>query len=146
MGVTYVIFFTKYTIIRIDNFRYLSTITSDRFNNYTFVRNFSSFYEVTKNVFVLTDAAEWLQNERKKIVDKEWKIYSISSHGEKDRRHDSDEATLHGVEYHASLRVAQQCQAFVGHWGSGVTHQVYQAMCFQHHTYLGQCPPTFDMR
>ena len=71
----------------------------------------------TRNVFIMTDAAEWLQRERQK-VDPSFKIYSISSQGSVSRQHTHQNATSHGVEYHASLRLVQQCQALVGHWGS----------------------------
>ena len=99
----------------------------------------------TRNVFVLTDAAAWLDKERT-TVDKAWSIYSIASNGGKDRSNDTPRATMNGVEYHASMRMAQNCQAFVGHWGSGVSHMIYNAMCWrQGNTVLAHCPPAKDM-
>ena len=71
----------------------------------------------TRNVFIMTDDAEWLLRERRK-VDASFKIYSISSHGANHRLHTHQNATRNGVEYHASLQMVQQCQALVGHWGS----------------------------
>lgn len=99
----------------------------------------------TRNVFVLTDAAAWLDRERG-TVDKAWNIYSIASNGGKDRSNDAPRATMNGVEYHASIKMAQSCQAFVGHWGSGVSHMIYNAMCWrQGNTVLAHCPPAMDM-
>ena len=103
----------------------------------------------TRNVFVLTDAADWLRRERSRRPSNDtWAIYSIASDGSKDRASDTPRATLNGVEYHASVRMAQSCQALVGHWGSGVTHMVRNAMCFRHGNppVLGVCPPTVDMQ
>ena len=71
----------------------------------------------TRTFFIMTDDAEWLYSERKKI-DPSIKIYSISAQGSDHRLHAHQNATIHGVEFHASLRMVQQCQALVGHWGS----------------------------
>jgi hypothetical protein len=97
----------------------------------------------TRNIFVMTDDAEWLLRE-KASVSKEWNIYGLSAR-ENSRQHDSDFATENGVDFMASISIARQCQAFVGHWGSGVSHLVFQAMCFQHGLHTGHCPPACDM-
>ena len=100
----------------------------------------------TRNIFVLTDAQAWLQRQRA-TVNASWSIYSIASDGSKDRANSAPRATMNGVEYHASIRMAQTCQAFVGHWGSGVSHMVRNAMCFRHgNTALAQCPKVVDMQ
>lgn len=100
----------------------------------------------TRDVFVFTDDATWLERERK-AVDQAWRIYSIASDGSKDRENNTPRATMNGVEFHASLKMAQTCQAFVGHWGSGVTHMVHNAMCYKHgNAVMGICPPTMDLR
>ena len=99
----------------------------------------------TRNVFVLTDASSWLEQQRA-LIGKEWNVYSIASAGSKDRDSNSQRATMNGVEFHASLRVAQMCSSFVGHWGSGVTHMVRNAMCWRHGNTLASCPKIIDLQ
>lgn len=99
----------------------------------------------TRHVFIMTDADDWLLQEREKIDQNVWKLYSIASHGHHDREHMHVNATAHGVAYFASIRIMQQCQAFVGHWGSAVSHMVFEAMCFSHHLSVGVCPSAADI-
>lgn len=99
----------------------------------------------TKNVFVVTDDDDWLAEEKKKIG-VEWKVAVLPARRES-RRHDSPYATENGVDFVASVALARQCQAFVGHWGSAVSHLLYHAMCMQHGNgqTVGQCPKGCDL-
>jgi hypothetical protein len=51
-----------------------------------------------------------------------------------------------GVFFQSSLHLAQQCSAFIAHYGSGVASLFYHAMCAEHAGRYGVCPPTYDMR
>lgn len=51
-----------------------------------------------------------------------------------------------GILFQASLHAAQQCSAFIGHFGSGVSSLFYHAMCVEHSGRYGICPPGYDFR
>jgi len=51
-----------------------------------------------------------------------------------------------GVLFQSSLHAAQQCSAFIGHFGSGVASLFYHAMCVEHGGRYGACPPAYDFR
>lgn len=53
-----------------------------------------------------------------------------------------------GVHFFASLQLLQQCEAFVGHFDSGVAWMIYSSMCRMHRggDIQGVCPPMFDLR
>lgn len=55
-------------------------------------------------------------------------------------------ATASGIYLQSSLRLAQQCSAFISHFGSGVASLFYAAMCIQHGNKYGVCPPQYDLR
>lgn len=90
----------------------------------------------TRNIFVMTDDAQWLARE-KAGIDPSWRVGSIS--GSRTNSWASD-ATQSGVDFLASIALAKQCQGFVGHWGSSVAHVVFRSMCIQHAQSVGQCP------
>lgn len=50
-----------------------------------------------------------------------------------------------GVNFWASIEIARQCTAFVGHFGSSISIMVYQAMCHHHRGVTGQCPLAADI-
>lgn len=54
--------------------------------------------------------------------------------------------TESGVMFQTSLRMAQQCSAFIGHFGSAVPTLFFHAMCVEHAGYYGICPPVYDFR
>eukprot|EP01033_Poteriospumella_lacustris_P013069 gene13069-9359_t len=51
-----------------------------------------------------------------------------------------------GVHFFASMQLLQQCEAFVGHFDSGVAWMMYTAMCHRHRGLVAVCPPVFDLR
>lgn len=51
-----------------------------------------------------------------------------------------------GVHFFASMQLLQQCEAFVGHFDSGVAWMMYTAMCHRHRGHVAVCPPVFDLR
>lgn len=99
----------------------------------------------THNVFVVTDDEPWLMQEKRLLAGAEWRVAAIAARPGDTRRHDSPHATEHGVDFLASVAVARQCQAFVGHWGSAVSHLLFNAMCMQHGAHVGTCPKACDM-
>ena len=56
----------------------------------------------------------------------------------------SDGATESGSYLFASMELASQCQAFIGHFSSGSSLMQYWNMCFNHNGKKGLCPPTYD--
>jgi hypothetical protein len=97
-----------------------------------------------KTAFVLTDDGPWLEEQKKNHIEPGWNIYTIPARGDS-RKHDSPHATENGVDFFASMALARQCSAFVGHWGSGVTHVTFHNMCYQHAGHIGMCPPACDI-
>lgn len=68
----------------------------------------------SKNIFVLTDDGKWLEEEKKKI-DVNWNVFYIHAK-ENSRFHEHPSATENGIDIFASVAMARECQAFVGHW------------------------------
>lgn len=99
----------------------------------------------TKNVFVVTDDNDWLMEE-KKTVGADWHVVVLPARVQS-RSHDSPYATENGVDFMASVALAQQCQAFVGHWGSAISHLLFHAMCMVHGPKfdVGRCPKACDL-
>lgn len=58
----------------------------------------------------------------------------------------SQAGTESGTYLFASMELATQCEAFIGHMGCGGTMLHYQYMCMQHAGKKGICPPVYDMR
>lgn len=57
-----------------------------------------------------------------------------------------DKSATASVEFWASIQLAQQCEAFAGHFSSSSTLIVHRAMCFRHaHSNFLKCPPAFDI-
>ena len=105
----------------------------------------------TKNIYILTDDGTWLIDQINQLqqTDKTWNIYYISSDRDS-RRHNSKTATENGVDFIASVAMAQKCSNFVGHWGSSVATFIYKSMCFQHNDkdgniVFGKCPKTYNI-
>ncbi len=55
-----------------------------------------------------------------------------------------------GVYFLASLELAQQCEAFIGHGSSSVPSMFFDSMCLQHQVdgvlLQGVCPVSLDIR
>lgn len=41
--------------------------------------------------------------------------------------------------------MGRRCQAFVGHFGSAISHMMYNAMCHQYDTHTATCPPAVNI-
>lgn len=95
----------------------------------------------TKNVFIMTDDGEWL-NDQMKLVSKEWKILTIP--GRINSRGINVNSTKNGVDFFTSIAISRKCSGFIGHWGSSVSVMIYNAMCYMYKNYTGICPPGYD--
>jgi hypothetical protein len=118
------------------------------------------------NLLVFTDDPIWLDDEANmlKVKNPQWNIFSLKSPVlpsdiDKSTIYDSLETYERAIEYfrfrghsesgvyfHASLRLAQQCSAFVGHTASGVSSLFFSSMCLHHAGRYGFCPPMYDFR
>eukprot|EP00597_Dinobryon_sp_UTEXLB2267_P001346 CAMPEP_0170060958 /NCGR_PEP_ID=MMETSP0019_2-20121128/2709_1 /TAXON_ID=98059 /ORGANISM="Dinobryon sp., Strain UTEXLB2267" /LENGTH=473 /DNA_ID=CAMNT_0010266675 /DNA_START=382 /DNA_END=1801 /DNA_ORIENTATION=+ len=113
-----------------------------------------------RNVFVASDDGEWVERQIAlvKAADPRWNIYTLSQpkqpakgSGKKDgtiKDNDpylgndepyagyfymrSHAGTASGTYLFASMELATQCEAFIGHMGCGGTMLHYQYMCMQH--------------
>lgn len=109
-----------------------------------------------KNLLVFTDDMGWLQEELKNFREKnmytDWNFYyldvpdpSLTS----DALHKGfvryGKATESGVYLHASLTLAKQCRAFIGHFGSATSVLFYTNMCHLHRHVEGHCPPAYNL-
>jgi hypothetical protein len=102
-----------------------------------------SLHNVT-NAFILTDDGPWVEDQKKNHIEPGWNVYTIPARDDK-RSSASPQATENGVDFFASMALARQCSAFVGHWGSGVTHLTFHQMCHQHAGKIGICPLGADI-
>jgi hypothetical protein len=97
-----------------------------------------------RRVFVMTDDVSWLEKQIPlSDPDKKWTFYYIDNRFVK--RYDSKS----GLYYMTGIKLAQECDVFVGHFGSGVSKQIYEAMCTYHNTIHSyptfKCPITVDI-
>lgn len=54
--------------------------------------------------------------------------------------------TAAGVHFFTTTKLMQRCEAFIGHFGSGMSFQFYRSMCHRHNGLKAICPPSYDMR
>lgn len=104
-----------------------------------------------RNLFVLTDDEPWLKPELERYrarvlmgsIPKHEAFNIIAYPAGEGHREASSDAT---VDFWASIKLAQQCQGFVGHFSSTATLLVFRSMCYRHgnHNFLS-CPPAFDI-
>jgi hypothetical protein len=116
---------------------------------------------LVKNLVVFSDDPYWLQLQiaTMKTLSPSWNIYTLPApRPEEDLPQQAGEPTK-GYHYmrseggtesgsflFASIELASQCNAFIGHLGSGTTMMYHQYMCTRHAGLSGVCPPTYDMR
>eukprot|EP01038_Epipyxis_sp_PR26KG_P013039 gene13039-17475_t len=117
-----------------------------------------------RNIIIFSDDPVWVEEQIKnyKIIHPEWTLYSFSSLKYSsdviDHKSSSVEIakkgyyklryaaeTDSGVYFHASLKLAQQCDAMIGHIGSAVTQMFHAVMCIQHGHKKGVCPPMYNL-
>lgn len=101
----------------------------------------------TQAAVVLTDDPEWIQQQQQIIRNgngmySQWAIHAVPA---RYSRYDKQHQTESGVDYLLSIHLARQCHSFVGHFWSGFSQMIYQAMCYQHGNTVGHCPAVFDV-
>ena len=98
-----------------------------------------------RNLYILTDDVHWLEPHLRSyharardIAPKDRFTFFVNAASPWHREASSDAS----AEFWASIKLAQQCQAFAGHFSSVSTILVHNAMCYRHsfNNYL-QCPP-----
>ena len=94
----------------------------------------------------MTDDGDWLEQE-KATIDKEWNVVGFAGKrfSAPNEQGNGERQTEMGVDFLASVVVARQCTAYVGHWGSAIGFHVFYSMCLQHGDTVGQCPPACDI-
>jgi hypothetical protein len=119
------------------------------------------------NLVVASDDPFWLE-EQKELYDRshpdsDWNILTIFPSKQfnftrKTTFSDNDEyqkaiwdlrargGTKSGIFFHATLKLFQQCDGYVGHLGSGVAFMLYSSMCYRNNLGMAVCPPAFDLR
>jgi len=116
---------------------------------------------LVKNLLVFSDDPHWLQLQiaAMKKISPSWNIYTLPAPKPKEEEpkhtHEpsagyhymrSEGGTESGTFLFASIELASQCDAFIGHLGSGSTMMYHHYMCMNHAGMSGVCPPTYDMR
>lgn len=110
-----------------------------------------------RNLVVMTDDEAWLQEQKTllKQQDSEWNVYDMRapwledgdySKAEEKFKKQGRSGLMAGVHLFSSMALLQQCQAFIGHFDSGVPWMLYAAMCHQHGGTQGICPAMMDLR
>lgn len=100
-----------------------------------------------RNLYIMTDDPDWLaprlEEYRNRTRHDPDPFHFFVNAASPSHRESSSDAS---AEFWASIKLAQQCQAFAGHFSSLSTIIVYHALCYRHgfHNFL-QCPPTFDV-
>jgi hypothetical protein len=100
----------------------------------------------TTSVVIITDDGQWLTNQSSKVLRiprwSNWSIYPYSARfGRNEQGHETD----NGVDFLSSLHLVRQCQSFVGHWWSGFSRMIFEAMCFHRGAAMGSCPAVVDI-
>jgi hypothetical protein len=100
------------------------------------------------NAVVLTDDRVWLERQQlllalqNNAMYQSWTLQTIPA---RYGRYEHERETENGVDYLMSIYLARQCHSFVGHFWSGFSTMLYQAMCFQRGNTVGRCPAVMDM-
>ena len=94
-----------------------------------------------RNVYIMTDDGPWVEKEKVRFPN--WNVYAhYGSH-----RH-SEHSVKNGVNFFATIQLAQQCSAFVGHGGSAIFGLTKKFVCSEHgprgNKVYGQCPTMFS--
>jgi hypothetical protein len=97
--------------------------------------------------FVMTDDGPWLEQQLAELPSSKsavsnWQVGYLPA---RERSRLDQNGTRYTTDFWASIAAARQCAGFVGHFGSGVSQFVFEAMCFQHGSHTGICPPTSDI-
>jgi hypothetical protein len=104
-------------------------------------RNFldaSRLISNSTNVLILSDASDTVLNELQEITDDRNIFVLPTPHFHR------AESTASGIAYFATIELASQCRAIVGHSGSAVTMVMARIMCLRHFGIFGKCPLFFD--
>jgi len=103
-----------------------------------------------RNVFMMTDDPKWLRTEIKKY------------YSQRRAQHQHSADTMHiftppirpnhrggtynsSVDFWASISMARQCQAVVGHLGSAAFVVIYNNLCYFHDNQFFNCPPLYNI-
>jgi hypothetical protein len=118
------------------------------------------------NLVIASDDPFWLE-EQKELYDKahpdsEWNIVTIFPSSEFNFTRTTFEnqekylnairflrylgKTKSGVLFHSTIQLFQECDGFLGHFGSGVAWMLFRAMCHRNNLGKGICPPVYDLR
>ena len=99
-----------------------------------------------RNVFMMTDDPKWLSREmqkyyasRKQHADDTMHIFMPSI-----RPNHRGGTFNSSVDFWASITMARQCQAVVGHMGSAAFVVIYNNLCYYHDNQFFKCPPVYD--
>lgn len=100
-----------------------------------------------RNLYIMTDDPEWLephiQRYNNRTITAEDKFNFFINAASPTHRERSSDAS---AEFWASIKLAQQCQGFAGHFSSLSTLIIFNALCYRHgHTNFLSCPPTYDV-
>ena len=108
-----------------------------------------------RNVFMMTDDPKWLKSEVRKYYSTRRHHKSSSSvRGGQDTfniftpaiRPNHRGGTFNSsIDFWASITMARQCQAVVGHLGSAAFVVIYNNLCYFHDNRFFQCPPLYDI-
>ena len=106
-----------------------------------------------KTVLLLTDEDEWLHQELEENAEliKGWNIRTFPRTANNSfvgnvRGSSGRDGTYNGVRFFATMKLVQQCEAYVGHFGSAMAHTIFSSMCIQSNGTMGVCPPAYDFR
>jgi hypothetical protein len=100
------------------------------------------------NYFIMTDDINWLHEQKKEHTALLNKLYA--ERGIRllpfPVRPEHRRMALQGAEdFWASINIARQCSAFVGHFGSAATQIIYRSLCYRSNNNFAQCPDIFDI-
>lgn len=94
---------------------------------------------VSKNIFIVTDASDTIQGELQNVTDERNIFILPTPHFHRVK------STANGIAYLAAIELVSMCTAFVGHSDSAVTMFMMRVMCARHAGMYGKgCPPFYD--
>lgn len=99
-----------------------------------------------RNVFMMTDDPKWLRGEirkyyasRKQLAADTMNIFTPNI-----RPNHRGGTFNSSVDFWASITMARQCQAVVGHLGSAAFVVIYNNLCYHHDNQFFTCPPLYN--
>jgi hypothetical protein len=118
------------------------------------------------NLLIASDDPFWLEEQKELYdnahLDSDWNIVTIFPSSEFNFTRTTFEnqekylnairfirylgKTKSGVLFHSTIQLFQECDGFLGHFGSGVAWMLYRAMCHRNNLGKGICPPVYDLR